>query len=116
MSLIEEQMKEVLTRQAFLNREATELKKIIEEQGYITDDQYADCEMYVSLAQESEIELEALCDLAEGKVPIARCRHCKSPVKRDAGIWLHSDKNDFYKCGRAGVPDKEYLDKWMPNN
>jgi len=113
MSTTEEQMVEVLKQQEFINREAMRLKKIIETQGHITEDQNSECEMYLALAAENKSKLEDLCDLAEGKVPIARCRHCKMPVKREAGLWLHSDKNDFFKCAQAGVPDEEYIAKWM---
>jgi hypothetical protein len=108
-----EQMVEVLKQQAFLNQTASELKKLIEAQGYITEEQNADAEMYLALAIENENKLEELCDIAEGKTPIARCQHCKMPVKREAGLWLHSDKSDFFKCAKAGVPDDEYLAKWI---
>lgn len=113
MGLIEDKMFEVLKRNEFLNRTALELKQRIETQGYITDEQYADAELYLKLANENEAELEALCDIAEGKVPIARCRHCTKPVVRNAGLWRHSSAQDFFDCGKAGVPDEEYLAKWM---
>jgi hypothetical protein len=43
-----------------------------------------------------------------GVAIVYTCRSCGQPVHRQHGLWLHINKADFVKCGKAGIPRSAY--------
>jgi hypothetical protein len=105
----QEQLCDAIRLAMFMKAEAQRLHDCIAEQGFLSAEQAADAEMMLHGASALEAEITALTGTIYGRQAPdpAICRHCKLPVHRQAGLWLHVSKDDFFKCGKLGIPEGE---------
>jgi len=103
-----DKMRELLARMVFIRRDMERLVEEIREQGFRTEDQDANAEMLVQLADEIQEEVNLLTGAAIPDVFCVTtehtCMHCGKPVRREAGLWLHVSTDDFFRCGKVGIP------------
>jgi len=100
---VELKLKDVLARAVFVRKCADMLVAQIDGQ-YPTEEQRAEAAMLVHLAEEIEVEAQALTAFSALPDQPLVCRHCGQPVHRLAGMWIHKSSNDFDRCRKAGIP------------
>jgi len=110
-----EQFSEISNRMIFLRKSMEQMLENVTAQGFRTEDQSAEIEMMISMADELKEEVLLLAGAAVPEVfkpqTAAVCRSCGAPVCRQYGMWFHVVYDDFKKCGKAGIPRDTWGEK-----
>ena len=101
-------LRDALSRMVFLRNRMEFLVEEITAQGFRTEEQSAEAEMLVGVADDIQEEVAQASGASIPEVFQATsgfvCRSCGRPVHRQYGMWLHVTKEDFTRCGKAAIP------------